>query len=242
MNMVILSDRIKLLQAKKKKLLEEQEKLINLLKTKHAQLYNWLTENNVDLRDLRPFSAGIVAAFVVTMAKYHSDKAIAQIEPLEPFTPIETTELYGLDYEQKAKLVWERYGKVIQTVADKYELDPALIFATVMVESGGNTYAVRYEPAISDASYGLGQLLYGTATLLGFDGRPQDLYDPKVNLELVGLYHRRNLNVYGELTPQELATAYNAGSPYSYPTVGHVEKFMKFFNLAKEVSNGSTQS
>ncbi|MFA6981973.1 MAG: transglycosylase SLT domain-containing protein [Patescibacteria group bacterium] len=237
--MVVLSDSIKALQNIKQNLLDEQKKLIELLKHKNAELYAWVVDNKVDLTNLKPFAANIAAAFVIGMTvSFGSRSPSPQIDPIEPFAPLETNDLKGLDEVEKAEKVWSSYGKVIETVADKYNLDPKVIFATVMIESGGDRYAIRPEPAIGDASYGLGQILFGTARGLGFDGTPKDLFDPKVNIELIGIYHRRNLNVYGEnLTLEQLVTAYNAGSPYSYPTYGHLQKFDKWLDIVGRISS-----
>ena len=94
-----------------------------------------------------------------------------------------------------------------------------------MVKRDGNTYARREEPQISDASYGLGQILYGTARGLGFDGKPDELYDPETNIDLIGKYHKRTVERYGELSVDQLVTAYNAGNPYGSPYPGHLVKF-----------------
>ena len=183
----MLSDKIKTLQDIKKSLLDEQARLIELLKQKNSELYSWLMENKIDLTNLKPYAANIAAAFVVGVSmSIAKPSAELKVDPLEPFRPLETTELVGLDEEEKAKRVWKAYGKVIETVADKYDLDPDVIFATVMLESGGDRHAIRHEPTLGDASYGLGQILFGTARGLGFDGTPNDLFDPKVNIELIG--------------------------------------------------------
>ena len=105
-----------------------------------------------------------------------------------------------------------------------------------MVESGGDAKAIRYEPSINDASYGLGQILYSTATSIGFGGSPQQLYEPGVNIDLVARYHKRNLEVYGELNLGQLATAYNAGTPHNIPTYGYVNKFTNWFNVLSELT------
>ena len=104
-----------------------------------------------------------------------------------------------------------------------------------MIESGGNPRAVRYEPRLNDASYGLGQLLYSTARGLGYAGTPAGLYDPETNIDLIARYHRRNLDHYGHLTAEELTTAYNTGSPYKKPWSGHLAKFNKWYNRVESL-------
>lgn len=224
---------IEKLKKKRDQLKKQQDELIEILKTKHSDFYKWMKDKNIDPTDLTAYSVGLASAAAIALtAKNYEPKD--QIQTLTPqVNVIETQELTGKSDAQKAKLVWERYGHIIKRNADKYDLEPELIFATIMIESGGNTYAVRHEPHINDASYGLGQLLYGTARSLDFDGSPQDLFDPEVNIELTARYHARNNSVYGGLTPEELTTTYNTGSPYSNPLPGHLDKFNKWFNAVK---------
>jgi len=222
----------KLLEELKKyrnKLRKDKKLIIEKIKTEHKDFYTWLIEHQIDLTNLNKYSASIATALAITVS------GLAPVETIAPqLTPqvkiIQPKELYGLNEEEKGKLVWKRYGHIIKRVSRKYALDSGLIFATIMIESGGNTYAVRYEPQINDASYGLGQILFGTAAGLEYEGNPNGLFDPEVNIELIGRYHRRNMDVYGNLSPQQLTTAYNTGSPYNYALPGHVEKFNKWFN------------
>lgn len=220
---------IEKLKRKRDLLKKQQDELIELLKTKHAEAYKWLKDNNIELFDLKLYSASLAAALIVGMSV---SKPVTTLPSLElPVKVISINELQGLSDDAKADLVWDRYGHVIKRNAKKYSLDPRLIFATIMLESGGNTNAVRHEPQIGDASYGLGQILFGTARGIGFEGSPQDLFDPEVNIELISKYHKRNQDVYGdELTVEQLTIAYNSGSPYSAPHPGHIMKFTKWFN------------
>jgi soluble lytic murein transglycosylase-like protein len=191
-----------------------------------------MKEQNINPLNLKEYAAGIAAAATIALAsQYQPQEKIPSLVP--HVEVIETSELAGLTDDQKADLVWKRYGYVIKRSATKYDLDPDLIFATIMVESGGNTYAVRHEPYIGDASYGLGQMLYGTARSIGFEGTPDDMFDPEVNIELIAMYHARNKAVYGDLTDEQLTIAYNAGSPYSYPLPGHLDKFNKWYTKAR---------
>lgn len=96
-----------------------------------------------------------------------------------------------------------RYSSLIQGFAVQYGLNPELVEAQVMIESGGDPDAFRYEPrfflryiktnqkasaynyrAIAACSFGLMQVMLETAMEMGFTGRPEELFDPKVNLEL----------------------------------------------------------
>ena len=122
-----------------------------------------------------------------------------------------------------------KYSELIKKTAEKYGLDPQLIYATIMTESEGNPNAYRFEPRLNQASYGLGQILESTARSLGFTGSPQELFIPEVGIDLVGQYHKKNLDHFGELSPHELTTAYNTGSPWKRPHRGHLNRFNKWF-------------
>lgn len=212
--------------------------MIQNFKERHGELHKWLIQNNIDFTNLQQYSASIVATFVLALNTKYPVKAVPtdSVDFYKPVTAIERQELANLDEDEKARLVWDRYGHVIKRKSAQYNLDPKLVFATVMVESKGDTYAIRYEPQIGDASYGLGQILYGTAVSIGFEGNPDQLYDPEVNIDLISRYHRRNLEVYGNLTNEQLITAYNTGNPYSYALPGHLDKFSKWFNKANYLS------
>lgn len=139
----------------------------------------------------------------------------------------------GREDEPKAdNRAWNKskYRKLISQASEKYSVDPQVIYATIMTESEGDEYAFRYEPQIKDASLCLGQILISTAKRLGFNGKPKDLYKPAVCIDLIGKYHRAMLDAYGNLSPQELAIAYNAGSPYKRAVPGHVFRFNKWYN------------
>jgi soluble lytic murein transglycosylase-like protein len=209
---------------------EKKESLITKFKKEHPEIYTWLLENQISIQDLGKYSANIASALALTIVSSKKVDTIAQKGLTPQVKVIEREELYGLNEEEKGRLVWERYGHIIERVAKKYDIDPGVIFATIMIESGGNTYAIRHEPSIGDSSYGLGQILYGTAVLLEYEGTPSQLFDPEVNIELTGRYHRRNLDVYGDLTPQQLTIAYNTGTPYNRPLPGHLEKFNRWFD------------
>lgn len=208
-------------------------KLLDKLKLKNPAAYNWFINRGIDLQNLGKYTSGIAMAITIATAQYvppvqAADSVASEIQAST--MPISPRELQGKTDLERANLVWARYGYLIRQSAEKYDLDPNLIFATIMIESSGNTYAVRQEPRIHDASYGLGQLLYNTARGIGYRGTPEGLFDPAVNIDLIAKYHKRNFDHYKELNPVELTTAYNTGSPYKRPTAGHIAKFEKWYN------------
>jgi len=206
--------------------------LLDKLKLKNPALYSWFVNRGIELENLGKYTSAI--AMAITLATTQSiHPPISTVIPSEvegSTFPIQPKDLRGKTDIERANLVWARYGYLIRLCAQKYDLDPNLIFATIMVESGGNTYAIRQEPRLHDASYGLGQLLYSTARGIGYRGTPEGLFDPAVNIDLIAKYHKRNFDHYQDLNPIELTTAYNTGSPYKRPTAGHLTKFDKWYS------------
>lgn len=99
------------------------------------------------------------------------------------------------------------YTALIEEVADVYALPAPVLEAQILVESGGDANALRYEhdffvryikdnPAAKGAvygplaacSYGLLQVMLETMLELGFPGRPEDLFTPRTNLVWAGKY------------------------------------------------------
>lgn len=229
------------LQSIKAKLVAEREKLINELKIKHAAAYKWLVAHNIDLNNLQKYSKNIAALVTLANQLVVGQHAFIPIPKPTPVVKVDKEES-NTDFEQdqvddsvKAKRVWEQYGDIIEKVAKKYEIDPQLIFATIMTESEGNPEAYRYEPHIDDASFGLGQILYTTATNLGFTGSPEDIYRPEIAIDLIGKYHKNTIDTYGQLTPERMTIVYNTGQLFGYPTYGHISRFKEwYYNYKKE--------
>jgi len=86
-----------------------------------------------------------------------------------------------------------------------------LIRAIITVESGWNPYAVRQEPRIGDASYGLMQILGGTARDLGFSGTSSDLLNPSINVHWGVKYLKSRIERYPSDIDAAIA-AYNSGT------------------------------
>lgn len=117
----------------------------------------------------------------------------------------------------------------IRRVSEAHGLNPALVAAMVLVESGGQTRAYRYEPNFyakylagkpewqtfpperCSASYGLMQVMYPVAVEMGFRyGAPEYLYVPYIGLEYGCRKLAQLLDWSHGLIPQALA-AYNGG-------------------------------
>ena len=76
------------------------------------------------------------------------------------------------------------YDLIVAEAGNAWDVETSLIKALIGAESEFNPNAYRAEPQIADASYGLMQLLYGTARTMGFTGAALALYDPVTNVRL----------------------------------------------------------
>jgi hypothetical protein len=92
-----------------------------------------------------------------------------------------------------------RWQKEIETAAEHYKLDPALIAAVMEQESGGNPEAISLSGAV-----GLMQLMPSTAELIGVNP-----YDPVQNIEGGAHYLKLQLESFGNL--EAALAAYNSG-------------------------------
>lgn len=125
------------------------------------------------------------------------------------------------------------YRAALLTECDKYDLIPAYIEAIIAVESGGQAYATRYEPGFNyfeqpeywanrlrqsvdtelagqKFSWGLCQIMGGTARHYGFSGYFPELCLPSVGIHFGCLVFNQKLLKYGNYT--DAIAAYNAGS------------------------------
>jgi len=111
-------------------------------------------------------------------------------------------------------------------------VEPALVTAICLQESGGNPVAVRYEPGyrwiskhaekpnictketevvLQSMSWGLMQIMGATARDLGFTGWLTELLTPEVNLLWGCAYLEQLTSIYNGV--EDVVAAYNAGSP-----------------------------
>jgi hypothetical protein len=116
----------------------------------------------------------------------------------------------------------ERFHPLIVRVSKEHNVDPALVKAIIMAESGYNPQAVSKEGA-----GGLMQLMPRTADSLGV----QDIFDPEDNVSGGVKYLKQLLNEFGGEIKLALA-AYNAGSrkvrTYNgVPPIGATQVYIK---------------
>lgn len=110
--------------------------------------------------------------------------------------------------------------EVVASFFNRNNVDPMMLTAMAMIESSGNPLAVRYEPAIGDASIGLMQTLVGTAKWLATDmgyndlGVPSmdDLLDPRTSMYFGAAYVSWLRNYGGVRRSDEwVVKSYNGG-------------------------------
>jgi soluble lytic murein transglycosylase-like protein len=121
----------------------------------------------------------------------------------------------------------ERLGKIkhlIESKAQKYNLDPNLLAGLVKQESNFNPYAVSWCGAM-----GLGQLMPETARALGV----KDPFNAAQNLDGAAKYLRQMMDSFGGNVDKALA-AYNAG-PGAVIKHGGVPPFSETQNYVKVI-------
>ncbi len=125
-----------------------------------------------------------------------------------------------------------RYGGVIQTAADLYGVEPNLIAAVIIQESGGNPNAIS-----SKGAKGLMQLMDSTARELGVG----EVYNPAQNIFAGTRYLARMLERYNGDESLALAS-YNAGpaavdSYKGIPPYDETQKYVAGVLTMKDVLN-----
>lgn len=102
----------------------------------------------------------------------------------------------------------DRWLADITEIANRHGVPVPMVLAIIAVESQFNPNAFRQEA--QDASYGLMQILTGTAHGVGFSGEPTELLDPVTNLEYGTAYLAEQWDRAGG-DPAAAASAYNGG-------------------------------
>ena len=98
-----------------------------------------------------------------------------------------------------------------------------LIKSVISTESAWNPTAVRLEPRVQDASYGLMQILLGTAKWLGYPGDGNGLYDPGTNIKYGSRYLVYQLDRYPGVLSDAIS-AYNGGHALRASGGGYVNQ------------------
>lgn len=209
--------------------------------------------SNTGVVPLFPGHGSIHVEAYVKLPKGAITASLARLNPLnenstaqvmEEFNEPTTTRLKkervepSVQFEKRAT-PREQLHNMIEQVAMRYNVDPALIKAIIMAESGYNPRAVSKKGAI-----GLMQLMPRTARELGV----KELFDPEDNVEAGVRYFKRLLRRFGGDVRLALA-AYNAGSTKvrryrGIPPIGatryYVRKVFHYYRLYKKESTAQT--
>lgn len=102
------------------------------------------------------------------------------------------------------------YTAIILAAAAKVKVSGALLLAICTYETNLTNMTVYHDGG--SPSYGICQVKYGTAKMLGFKGKAEDLINPKINAKWAARYLKYQVDRYGESDWCKLAAAYNAGT------------------------------
>ncbi len=137
-------------------------------------------------------------------------------------------------YLRQIRQTHKLYHPIIQRVAKRYAVDPALVKAIIMAESGYDAKAVSQRGAL-----GLMQLMPSTARSLGV----ADSLDPEHNITAGVRYFRQLLNLVAD-DPTLALAAYNAGPdtvlryngipPYQ-ATRRYIQKVMAYYRGYRQI-------
>ena len=115
--------------------------------------------------------------------------------------PIFTGRFYRVPYRLATRRPPDRYSQTIRAIADKYDVDPALVLAVIKSESDFDPHAVSSKGAL-----GLMQLMPEAAYEMGVS----DVLDPRENIEGGIRYLKFLLGAFDGDLDRSIA-AYNAG-------------------------------
>ena len=162
----------------------------------------------------------------------NTTRDILQNADFQSFTG-ENSKTTFYDLRSKFRRKKERlFHPIILQVASRHDIDPALVKAIIMAESGYNPNAISKRGA-----KGLMQLMPSTAEALGVE----DVFNPEQNISGGVRYFRQLVNRFDGDVKLALA-AYNAGSkivihyqgvPPFKSTHYYIEKVFKYYKLYK---------
>lgn len=133
--------------------------------------------------------------------------------------------------DETDKFLTDTIFDIISKYSTLYKIEEALIKAIIKVESNFYPFAFRVDYEVLKnkswylnilkgeeknkkeyyASYGLMQILYGTAKELGYKGEPYNLFNPEENIKYGCSLLKRLLDKYKDI--KDVISSYNAGSP-----------------------------
>lgn len=103
------------------------------------------------------------------------------------------------------------YNKEFLVAAQDVGMPVSVLKGIAAMESAFNAKAFREEKAISDASYGLMQILKRTAQSVGYAGPADGLFDPATNIKYGAKFFATLVKRYPDLSAA--VASYNMGYP-----------------------------
>jgi len=139
----------------------------------------------------------------------------------------------GDRYDERLLARAGQYDAIIETAASSASVEPNLLRAVIVVESGFNSHAVSKRGAV-----GLMQLMPSTASRFGVS----NLYDPRENVHAGARYLKFLMDRFGQDMRLALA-AYNAGEeavdrnggiPPFTETMAYVPRVLKIYRMLRD--------
>lgn len=150
--------------------------------------------------------------------------------------------MIGGCYAATNNIINEIIDLEINRASQEYQVEKALIRAIIKQESKFRPYSVAYESHLPKAewylrnipeiykenklsycSFGLMQVLFGTATWLGYQGTPEGLQSIEENIKYGCKYLRWLIAKYYNL--HDVISAYNQGSPKKDVVYGGPDRY-----------------
>jgi soluble lytic murein transglycosylase-like protein len=195
----------------------------------------WVTDatvrriNNISQVAVQPISTVTQPQVDRPVAVQNPPAQRAQVAAMPP-GPLTSHPEYTRQVHRTAHL----YHSIIQQVARRYKIDPAMVRAIIMAESGYNPQAVSHRGA-----QGLMQLMPETADMFGVS----DSFDPEHNITAGVRYFRQLMDLVAD-DPALALAAYNAGPanvrryngipPYE-TTRRYVKKVLAYYRCYRHV-------
>lgn len=102
------------------------------------------------------------------------------------------------------------YAAIILAAAAKAKVSGALLLAICTYETNLTNVVIYHDGG--SPSYGICQVKYKTAQMLGFKGKEQELVNPFVNAKFAAKYLKYQEDRYGTGSWVKVVSSYNAGS------------------------------
>jgi soluble lytic murein transglycosylase-like protein len=180
-----------------------------------------------------PLYEGLTSAHMIVEGPLVCEKVIPTALPQKNLT--KDLEKSPASFDEKEPE--QRFHPIILKAAHRFQVDPALVKAIIMAESGYDPMAIS-----KDGAKGLMQLMPATAEELGVE----DIFNPKHNIHAGVGYFKKLLNRFDGDIKLALA-AYNAGTgkvrqyqgiPPFKATRYYIKKVFEYYQIYKKQMAG----